>query len=65
VVNCRDVTDRWRAEEELRDSEKQYRLLFHNNPNPMWVFDLETLAFWKSTRRPSSITAIRAKNFWR
>ena len=45
VANCRDVTDRWRAEEELRDSERQYRLLFHSNPNPMWVFDLETQAF--------------------
>jgi PAS domain S-box-containing protein len=45
VANCRDVTDRWRAEEELRDSERQYRLLFHNNPNPVWVFDLETQAF--------------------
>ena len=45
VANCRDVTDRWRAEEELRNSEKQYRLLFQGNPNPMWVFDLETLAF--------------------
>jgi len=40
VANCRDVTDRWRAEEELRDSERQYRLLFHSNPNPVWVFDL-------------------------
>ena len=45
VINCRDVTDRWRAEEEVRSSEKQYRLLFQGNPNPMWVFDLETLAF--------------------
>jgi PAS domain S-box-containing protein len=45
VANLRDVTERWRAEEELRDSERQYRLLFHNNPNPVWVFDLETLAF--------------------
>ncbi|HEX7617769.1 MAG TPA: PAS domain S-box protein, partial [Verrucomicrobiae bacterium] len=45
VANCRDVTDRWRAEEELRDSERQYRLLFHSNPNPVWVFDLETQAF--------------------
>jgi PAS domain S-box-containing protein len=45
VVNSRDVSDRWRAEEELRSSEKQYRLLFQSNPNPMWVFDLETLAF--------------------
>jgi PAS domain S-box-containing protein len=45
VVNSRDVTDRWLVEEELRGSEKQYRLLFQSNPNPMWVFDLETLKF--------------------
>jgi PAS domain S-box-containing protein len=44
VAYTRDVTDRWRAEEELRNSEKQYRLLFQENPNPMWVFDMETLA---------------------
>ena len=31
------------AEEEVRRSEKQYRLLFQGNPHPMWVFDLETL----------------------
>ena len=45
VTNWRDVTDRWRVEEELRNSERQYRLLFQDNPNPMWVFDLETLEF--------------------
>ena len=45
VANFRDVTDRWRAEEDMRDSERQYRLLFHSNPNPVWVFDLETQAF--------------------
>ncbi|HXC35096.1 MAG TPA: PAS domain S-box protein, partial [Candidatus Acidoferrales bacterium] len=44
VAYTRDVTDRWRAEEELRYSERQYRLLFQENPNPMWVFDMETLA---------------------
>jgi PAS domain S-box-containing protein len=41
----RDVTDRKRAEEALRDSESQYRLMFESNPQPMWVFDFETLRF--------------------
>ena len=45
VINSRDASDRWRVEEELRNSEKQYRLLFQGNPNPMWVFNLETLMF--------------------
>jgi PAS domain S-box-containing protein len=25
--------------------EEQYRILFDHNPNPMWVYDLETLRF--------------------
>ncbi|MCB8938902.1 MAG: PAS domain S-box protein [Ardenticatenaceae bacterium] len=29
----------------LADSEERYRLLFNNNPLPMWVYDLQTLAF--------------------
>ncbi|HVM50588.1 MAG TPA: PAS domain S-box protein [Candidatus Acidoferrum sp.] len=45
VVNSRDVSDRKRAEAEVRESEKQYRLIFDGNPIPMWVFDQETLAF--------------------
>src|SRR6266436_5405388 len=45
VINVRDVTDRKRAEEGLRESEKQYRLIFDGNPTPMWVSDQETLEF--------------------
>jgi len=37
--------ERDHAEDELRKSEEQYRLLFQANPHPMWVFDAETLRF--------------------
>ncbi|MBI5846740.1 MAG: PAS domain S-box protein [Nitrospirae bacterium] len=33
------------VEEKLRESESQYRLLFDNNPSPVWLYDEETLAF--------------------
>jgi two-component system cell cycle sensor histidine kinase/response regulator CckA len=41
----RDLSSEQRAEEARVRSEEQYRLLFDNNPQPMWVYDLETLAF--------------------
>jgi PAS domain S-box-containing protein len=37
--------ERRHAEATLRDSEASFRLLFANNPHPMWVFDLDTLEF--------------------
>ena len=41
----RDLSAEQRAEEARLRSEEQYRLLFDNNPQPMWVYDSETLAF--------------------
>jgi PAS domain S-box-containing protein len=40
-----DVTDRKIAEEQLKASEHRYRLLFDVNPNPTWLYDVDTLEF--------------------
>jgi len=40
-----EIDNRLRAEEALKLSEQGYRLLFENNPHPMWVYDVETLNY--------------------
>ena len=40
-----DISDRKLTELRLAESEEQYRLLFAKHPQPLWVYDLETLAF--------------------
>ncbi len=44
-IFMRDSTQTWEILADLRDSERRYRELFDANPNVMWIFDSETLAF--------------------
>ncbi len=45
IASIRDMTE-WKFNEDLiLESQGLYREMFENNPQPMWVYDLETLAF--------------------
>jgi diguanylate cyclase (GGDEF)-like protein/PAS domain S-box-containing protein len=39
VLNSRDITERVQLERESRDREESFRMLFDDNPYPMWVFE--------------------------
>jgi two-component system, cell cycle sensor histidine kinase and response regulator CckA len=45
VLVFRDVSERRRAQNQIERSEQRYRLLFESNPQPMWVYDRDSLAF--------------------
>jgi PAS domain S-box-containing protein len=45
AVVIRDVTEQAQAEAALHTSREEYRQLFDAHPQPMWVYELGTLAF--------------------
>lgn len=40
-----DINRDMRAKDTLHEREQKYHYMFANNPQPMWIYDLETLAF--------------------
>lgn len=45
-----DVTERMEAQARIADAERQFRLMFQQNPLPFWVFDIKTLRFLEVNR---------------
>ena len=45
VLVFRDVTQRRNTQLQIERAERNYRLLFESNPQPMWVYDRKSLAF--------------------
>ncbi|WP_069130444.1 PAS domain S-box protein [Rhodohalobacter halophilus] len=45
LVIANDITEKKKAEVQLKQSEEQYRLLFEQNPIPMWIYDPDSYRF--------------------
>src|SRR5207248_2814958 len=79
LLLSREVTQRVRVLDALRASEERYRVLFENNPQPMWVEDAESGGFLavneaavrhcgrppSTIRSPACPTAPSSRTGWR
>lgn len=45
VGTLNNITERVEAEQRLRESEEKYRHIFKDNPEPMWIYNPDTMEF--------------------
>ncbi len=45
MITAVDITQRKQTEQALKESEEKYRFLFDSNPQPMYIFDINTFEF--------------------
>ncbi len=72
VASLGSIIQRHRIAEQLRNSEAQYRLLFNNNPIPMWVYETRGWRFLAVNQAAidhygyseSEFLAMRLRDIW-
>ncbi|WP_119420923.1 ATP-binding protein [Desertibaculum subflavum] len=65
VIIARKVRETAWSVEAMRASEDRFRQLFDNNPNPMWVYDVESLRFLEVNRRAVEVYGYTPDQFLR
>ncbi len=59
----RDITERKKAEEAIQISEARYRYMFQHNPQPMWIYDHDTLEILEVNEISSKIYGYSREEF--
>lgn len=62
-VYFKDISERIKAEEQLKQAKEQYQTLFDLSPIPNWVFDVQTLEFLDVNRAATEQYGYRKDEF--